>query len=220
METQDLASDEASVLYPASSPWVLACGGTQLEVSETGLGAETAWNDVDRGSQQASGGGVSGAFARPAWQATAPVPPRSALNGAAWIAPSVPPTQRSAFVGRGVPDVSAYAAQAPGYCLRVGGQVCGSGGTSAATPFWAGLVARLAQRVGTSVRYLPSLIYTPEFASALRPVGRGDNAIRGATSAASFRAGTRWSGCCGLGTPDGDRLLSLLEAHVLEETPA
>ncbi|MBL8959029.1 MAG: S53 family peptidase [Gemmatimonadetes bacterium] len=202
----DIASDAASVLFPASSPWVLACGGTEVEVHGATFRRETAWNAVGRGVQQATGGGVSGAFRAPAWQQGAAVPSRATLNGAAWIAPSVPPETRAAFVGRGVPDVAAYAAQDPGYLLHVGGTDCGAGGTSAATPLWAGLVARLAQEVGGKVRLLPRLVYAPTFADAFRSIESGDNAIRGATSAASFAAAPGWSACCGVGAPDGQRL--------------
>ena len=210
----DLAGDAASVLFPASSPWVLACGGTQLHIAHGKLGAESAWNDVERGVQQATGGGVSGAFTLPPWQVRARVPVRGSLNGAAWIAPSVPPTERQAYVGRGVPDVAAYAAQMPGYELVVGGHVCGAGGTSAATPFWAGLVARLAQRIGPSVRWLPQIIYDPSVASTFRPIASGTNAMKGASSAASYAARGGWSACCGLGTPDGTRLLDALERRL------
>jgi kumamolisin len=110
-----------------------------------------------------------------------------------------------------VPDVAAYAAQEPGYELRIGGQVCGAGGTSAATPLWAALVARFAQRIGSNVRSLPQLVYTPALASAFRAIPVGNNAIHGATSAASFAAHAGWNACCGVGTPDGDRILAALE---------
>jgi kumamolisin len=206
----DPSDNNASVLFPASSPWVLGCGGTELSVRGSRLADEIAWNDVARGVQQATGGGVSGAFEAPWWQSAASVPARAALNGAAWIAPSIAPTARARFVGRGVPDVAAYGAQSPGYRVRVGGAVCGAGGTSAATPLWAGLVARLAQRVGDGVRWLPQLVYDPAFADAVRPITRGTNAIQGASTAASFSAGRGWNACCGVGVPHGERLLACL----------
>jgi kumamolisin len=217
LEDQDPGSDAASVLFPASSPWALACGGTMLPADNDLRGVESAWNQVNRGVQQATGGGVSGAFAAPPWQVRAGVPARSRLNGYAWIAPSIPPTQRAALVGRGVPDISAYAAQLPGYELVVGGVECGAGGTSAAAPLCAGLIARLAESIGTHVRWLPQILYDPLFASACRSVVEGTNAMHGATSAASFSCGPGWNPCCGLGTPDVTRILELIHQELRPE---
>jgi hypothetical protein len=59
--------------YPASSPHVIAVGGTSLSVSPTGewLG-ETVWNDRFAPNPGATGGGCSMDFAAPAWQPPAP----------------------------------------------------------------------------------------------------------------------------------------------------
>jgi kumamolisin len=50
------------VAFPASSPHVLACGGTTLDPG----GAESGWNDA----HGATGGGYSSVFPRPSWQCT------------------------------------------------------------------------------------------------------------------------------------------------------
>jgi kumamolisin len=85
--TGDLAR---GALYPASSPWVLACGGSQLTLNESGAVArEHAWRDA--------GYGVSALFEMPEWQSKA----RGVVPG-----------------GRNVPDVSGYAW--PGYEGRSG----------------------------------------------------------------------------------------------------
>lgn len=42
--------------FPASSPWVLAVGGTALKASAEGIASEVVWND----GSAATGGGVSG----------------------------------------------------------------------------------------------------------------------------------------------------------------
>src|SRR5207253_464539 len=47
--------------FPASSPYVLACGGT----SRSSGGAESAWND---GNGHSSGGGFSVRFDKPSYQ--------------------------------------------------------------------------------------------------------------------------------------------------------
>lgn len=202
----------ASVMYPAASPAVLAVGGTQLEGA--GKGGERVWNDDNRGAQQASGGGVSGAFPMPWWQIGRGVPGHGELNGPAWISEQVVPEEsRSAFVGRGVPDVAAYANQIPGYAIRVGGVDIGSGGTSASTPMWAGLVARLCEALGEGLPWLPEIVYHPAFARAFRSIDEGDNAIEGydiASFSAKGARGTGWSPCAGLGVPDGEALLQTL----------
>ena len=52
--------------FPASSPHVLACGGTSLTAAGTAIASEAVWNDGANGG--ATGGGVSSFFAVPAWQ--------------------------------------------------------------------------------------------------------------------------------------------------------
>lgn len=56
--------------FPSSSPYVLGCGGTSLP--STNPITEVVWNDGSAGG--ATGGGVSGEFQIPFWQATANVP--------------------------------------------------------------------------------------------------------------------------------------------------
>jgi kumamolisin len=60
--SSDGADDNANhVDFPASSPWVLACGGTRLTPT-----TETVWNGGSDGG--ATGGGVSTHFAKPSYQ--------------------------------------------------------------------------------------------------------------------------------------------------------
>ncbi len=59
--------------FPASSPYVLACGGTRLVVGANGELTETVWHDS---STSATGGGVSDVFPLPDYQAAANVPSR------------------------------------------------------------------------------------------------------------------------------------------------
>ncbi len=61
--------------FPASSPHVLACGGTSLESANGAITSETVWNDGAQGG--ATGGGFSNQFPLPAWQASAKVKPAS-----------------------------------------------------------------------------------------------------------------------------------------------
>jgi kumamolisin len=175
--------------FPASSPHVLACGGTSLQAdSSTGtVQSETVWNDGTSGG--ATGGGVSDAFALPSWQASAGVPARS--GGA---------------TGRGVPDVAADADPQTGYQVLVDGTSTVYGGTSAVAPLWAGLICRLAQGAGRRFGLLQPVLYGTVAAGATAPgfrdITTGNNG--------SYAAGPGWDPCTGLGVPDGAALLALL----------
>lgn len=141
----------AHVDFPASSPWVLACGGTTLSASGTHSNQETAWSG--------SGGGVSRPFKEPNWQRRAGVPrgrPAPARGG------------------RGVPDVSGNADPATGYDVIVDGQASVIGGTSAVAPLWAGLVACMNSSLGKPVGLLNPLLYGPA-GTAIRDITSGNN---------------------------------------------
>src|SRR5260370_5275081 len=99
-----------------------------------------------RSKQGAPGGGVSDFCAKPAYQATANVPP------------SVNPGK---FVGRGLPDVSGDADPVTGYDVYVDGQASVIGGTSAVAPLWAGFTACLNQILRKRLVALTSLRYSP-----------------------------------------------------------
>ncbi len=136
--SSDGVSDGANhVDFPASSPHVLACGGTALTVSNGTRSTETVWNDQSQGGG-ATGGGVSSYFALPSWQSGANVP-----------APG----------GRGVPDVSGDAAPATGYQILVDGQSAVVGGTSAVAPLWAALIALVNQQTGGTAGFLNPALY-------------------------------------------------------------
>ncbi len=176
---------QAHVDFPASSPNVLACGGTTLQASATQISAEVVWDTANDG---ATGGGVSTQFPLPDYQKGAGVP-ASANN--------------SSQTGRGVPDVAADADPATGYTARVDGENTVVGGTSAVAPLWAGLIARLNQGLGKPVGFLNPLLYGQAFASGVfRDVTSGTNG--------AYSAGPGWDACSGLGVADGTKLQSAL----------
>jgi kumamolisin len=169
--------------FPASSSFVLACGGTTLQSSNKQIVDEVVWNNTGGGS---TGGGVSDVFQLPAWQDGVGVPEPSGQNG-----------------GRGVPDVSGDADPSTGYNILVDGERAVFGGTSAVAPLWAALVARVNEQMGKSVGFLNPLIYAQAVAnSGFHDVTVGNN---GAHSAAEG-----WDPCTGLGSPDGIQLLAAL----------
>lgn len=171
------------VEFPASSPYALACGGTRLLSRNGKLTKESVWNDL-KGGFGATGGGVSDAFARPAYQ----------KGHCRLVSPS-------GFAGRGVPDVAAAADPETGYLVRVDRTWMRIGGTSAAAPLWAGLIARINQGLKRRVGFVnPRLYELPS--EVLRPVTEGDNGV--------YPAAEGWNACTGLGTPHGTRLLKAL----------
>ncbi|HEX4209559.1 MAG TPA: S53 family peptidase, partial [Candidatus Binataceae bacterium] len=154
--SSDGVSDGANhVDFPASDPWVVACGGTRLVASGAAIASESVWNDGAQGG--ATGGGVSATFVRPGYQ--------SSLNGTS---------------GRGVPDVAGDADPQSGYLVRVDGHQAVFGGTSAVAPLWAGLIALINQAKGAPQGFInPKLYANP---SALNDITVGNN---GAFSAAA-----------------------------------
>jgi len=167
--------------FPASSPFVLACGGTRLEGVQGKISRESVWND---GKNSATGGGVSDVFDLPAYQHDARVP-KSANPGGR--------------IGRGVPDVSGNADPVTGYKVVVDGQHTVIGGTSAVAPLWAGLIALLNQKVGAPVGQIQPLLYAHP--QALRDIVDGNNG--------AYHAGPHWDACTGLGSPNGVELVKV-----------
>lgn len=199
--------------FPASSPFVLSCGGTTLFTRNGRITDEVVWSDgirddsnLDRQPHGSTGGGVSEHFPLPSWQTGA------ALN--------VPKSASTGFAGRGLPDVAAVADGRTGYSIRVFGQdVQGEGGTSASAPLWAGLIARINQQLARmpgakSVGFFNPLLYqrigpTPAF----NDVTSGTNDAHGDLNGA-YAAGPGWDACTGWGSPNGVNLLLALTGGV------
>ena len=169
--------------FPASSPFVLACGGTTLAGAGSTIKSESVWNDGANGG--ASGGGVSTQFAKPSWQANLSVNEGGAVT---------------ALAMRGVPDVAGDADPQTGYNVRVDGENLVIGGTSAVAPLWAALVARLNQAQGKPLGFLnPTLYQTPQ---GFRDIIEGNNG--------DFAATSGWDACTGMGSPQGAGLAKAL----------
>ena len=175
----------AGAHYPASSPHVLACGGTTLDVNRPRV-PERCWSETIAGQELASGGGVSHRFRKdPVWQAPARV---RAVTGRH---------------GRGLPDVAARANLSPGYTVRLGGIEAGlGGGTSASAPLWAALVARFNQALRARCGYITPLLYNKRCRAGFRDITEGSNG--------EYPARPGWDACTGWGTPRGAKLLNAL----------
>jgi kumamolisin len=178
--------------FPASSPAVLACGGTGATVASGAVVSERVWNGGYGGG--AGGGGVSEVFALPSWQKSC----------------RVPPSPQRGWAGRGVPDLAAHADQACGYRIVVGGEQQVLGGTSAVAPLVAGLLTRINQARAAAGRgpvgfINPSLYSHP---GAFRDITDGNNDIDGSFGVYSAQIG--WDACSGLGAPVASALLAIL----------
>ena len=166
--------------FPASSPFALACGGTSLQGNGTRIDSEVVWNDG--GGNGATGGGISGFFAAPAWQ--------SGLSATTTAGKATPLTMR------GVPDVAGDADPETGYDVRIDGTDTVIGGTSAVAPLWAALIARLNQIGGKPLGYANPMLYAN--GGKLRDITAGNNG--------DFAAAVNWDACTGLGSPNGAAL--------------
>ena len=184
-----------SVDSPASDPNVVGVGGTYASMLADGTYIdEVAWEDPLTG--WAPGGGVSTYYARPAWQVGLGVT-NARSNGK-----------------RQVPDVAAPADPASGFLTVSQGEASSGGGTSAASPFWAGftiLVRQLAEKEGQ--RGLGALGPTLYAVAAAQPSGavfhdvtRGGNLLDNATPG--------WDYATGLGTPRGTPLARAIVDYV------
>jgi kumamolisin len=168
-----------NVDFPSSSPYVLSCGGTSIQTNneKTKITAETVWNDGT--NINATGGGISKVFAKPAYQNNVSF----SLNNK-----------------RGVPDVAANADPNTGYRILYQGQPTVIGGTSAAAPLWAGLMAMIVQtNSGNITNTHQKLYYNP---AVCHDITVGNNG--------SYAAKIGWDPCTGNGSPNGLSVLNLL----------
>lgn len=179
--TDGVNNSKQNVDFPASSPNVVACGGTTLMSSTGGsITNEIVWNNG--GGLNATGGGYSAVFTKPIYQQNVP-------------------TQLSNY--RGVPDIAGDADPHTGYRVLVGTRTYVVGGTSAVSPLWAGITARLNQLKGTPVGYLNPWLYS---AKPYNDIVMGNNG--------AYTAVTGWDACTGNGTPNGNKLAALVAPSI------
>ena len=142
---------------------------------------------------------MSGVFTRPSWQSSITIA-------------SVNP---GAITGRVCPDVAANAAGSTGYFTVANGSPGVVGGTSAAAPLWASLLARLNTARGKTVGFLTPLLYqsnpktsgTPLGQAALKDITKGNNTT---AHAGGYSAGPGYDAASGWGSPDGAKLQQML----------
>jgi kumamolisin len=204
----------AQVSWPASSPWVLAVGGTNLTLNaDNSIASTGVWNDLSFPApfraRAAGGGGQSLLATRPWWQ------------------PAMPSARADA---RLVPDVAAFADAKPGYAIVCSAVVqgCGPGpqsgqslvivgGTSAAAPLVAGMIALWIQKAREQglprVGFVPPLLYSTAATdpSAFVDIALGSNALFAGASCCRARGG--YDLASGLGSPLADSIAAHLVSH-------
>jgi len=194
----------AHVDFPGSSPYVLSVGGTTIPIRGN-TGPDIVWKEGDglRSHKGGStGGGVSAVIPRPEWQKSVTV---NSVN---------PGT----IVGRCVPDVAANADwNVSPYLLVVDAEPQPNGGTSAASPLWAALIARINAKRAADKRigYLTPVLYQRSDQGNSRTVGAlgctdvisGDNTT---DKIGGYSAGPGYDAASGWGTPNGKKLLMAL----------
>jgi xanthomonalisin len=183
-----------SVSEPASSPYVIQVGGTQLSTSGTTWSGETVWNEglSDTGSGNlrlwATGGGTSLYETAPSWQSSV--------------------SSSSKRVG---PDVSFDAASASGALIVVNGSTEQVGGTSLASPLFVGAFARIESAANNGIGFPASKFYQafPTQTSLLHDVTSGNNGYQGH----GFVAGTGFDEATGFGSFDVGKLNTYAQAN-------
>jgi subtilase family serine protease len=159
--------------WPSSDPFVTSVGGTRLSLSSSGkrLEPDRVWNDTRRfGYPSASGGGRSRVFGRPEYQDRVKVRTRN---------------------HRGTPDVAMSAADSGAAIVYFSAKVSGGrgagfyliGGTSLATPMFAGIVAIANQYAGHRLGFLNPALYR----MAVHPKRNGIVDIRHGGNSVTFR---------------------------------
>jgi kumamolisin len=204
--SSDAAQDgRAHVDFPASSPYALAVGGTTIPKKGRSQ-ADVVWFEGDGLRQDqggSTGGGVSDFNPRPTWQANIPIT-------------SVNP---GSINGRVVPDLAADADwNASPYLLVVDGGAEPNGGTSAASPLVAALVARLNATRPPDKRlgYLTPVLYQARGGHSGATVGAlgCTDVVKGKNTTAhagGYSAGPGYDAASGWGTPNGVKLQAALE---------
>ncbi len=163
--------------FPASSPYVLACGGTRAQITNHTVSNEIVWHDA---VDSATGGGVSDFFPLPDYQLTT----------------GVPLSAETKFKGRGIPDVAGNASPNTGYKILVDGQWAVIGGTSAVAPLMAAFFALNNEKKNSKAGFVqPKLYATPN--NFCRDITQGDNITT--PSNIGYTAGVGWDACSGWG---------------------
>jgi hypothetical protein len=185
-----------SANFPASDPLVLGVGGTRINTLVQ-RPAESVWNDLLSSGNGAGGGGESQFFGQPFWQKSFGIKSKV----------------------REVPDVSADADPETGYTVVWNDEIIPIGGTSAAAPLWASLLALTDAKCSESpLGWVNPAIYyaaSPHIkAVVINDIGKvsgspNNNDYTG-HGGGHYKVGTGYDMATGLGSPVGGTLADTL----------
>lgn len=216
---------------PETQYWKGSSSPTDTSATAKSYIPETTWNDTDSGGIEAGGGGVSKSFTRPSWQAAtdfqATANPASialARGASGQITLSAADTGQ-----RGVPDISLSSSpNHDGYLIcSQGGCVNGFrkmdqtltviGGTSAASPVFAGIVTLMNQKLGMRLGNINTNLYSlaASAPSVFHDITTGNNMVpcqAGTTDCPNggmigYSAGAGYDFVTGLGSIDVGALI-------------
>lgn len=202
--------------FPSSCPYVTSVGGTTRQAPEVAVEILDSSNSTEGGFF--SGGGFSNYFARPSYQAAQVAAYLPLINS------SYNASGYYNSAGRGSPDV---AAQSWRFKVFINGTMTFIGGTSAASPTFAGIVALLNDaRLNAG---LPTLGFLNPMLYGLQNItmpsgnynGTGLNDItigsNPGCATAGFPTAPGWDAVTGLGTPNFGVLLQQLTSNVTSQ---
>ncbi|WP_410210162.1 protease pro-enzyme activation domain-containing protein [Aquirhabdus sp.] len=188
-----------SVSLPATSPYVVSVGGTELTtVGTDAYSGETTWNEglsfddsLNANRIWSTGGGFSAYEPAPSWQ------PKT-LTGSTF---------------RAIPDVAFDASGTSGAIVYYHGKRYGVGGTSLASPIFVGLWSRI-QTVHKNALGFPITSIYKYFPTAttagVHDVTVGNN---GVTGSPSFSAAKGWDPVTGFGSFNALSLLKFINLN-------
>jgi hypothetical protein len=212
--------------YPASSPHVVAVGGTKLTLAGGARESETVWNEDPDGSGEnhgAGGGGCSAVFAAPSWQSE--VPDWSAVGCGTSRAVADIAADADPYTGVAVYDSTPDETGAVLHWVPIGG-------TSVASPIVATTFAL--GRGAHGIAYPAKTLYSHLGASSLYDVTAGGNGQcrnEYASCAASSNplldcdgtlicnAFTGYDGPTGVGAPTGIAAFEIAATHTEGNEP-
>ena len=194
--TANSLDDPSNFGTPGSDPNITVVGGTTLTMNGTGASyaSEKVWN---WGTGQGSSGGISSYYSIPSWQTNVSM----ANNG-------------GSTVFRNIPDVALTADNV--YVAYGQGQHANFGGTSCATPLWAGFTALMNQQAASKgnppVGFLNPALYnlaaSGAYTTCFNDITNGNNFS--SHSPNLFAAVPGYDLCTGLGTPNGQNLINAI----------
>jgi len=191
--------------FPASSPYVTACGGTSLASG----GIESAWTWSAR-YQWGTGGGISRIFPAPSYQRGVVTYPTGTL-------PSTATLQGL----RALPDIALNADPLSGWTIYFNNQLLYNemGGTSCVAPAMAGLLGLMNLRYSVSFNTSLYAAYKVAAASCFVDITIGNNdSIAGSNGV--FPCTSGYDFCTGLGAVNGVNLFSVLQKGTPAQPPS